>query len=62
MPVYEVVLRDGDERTAEYDSGAASVVAGDDIELEGVLWRVESVEVREDVERLLCVRAPVRGA
>jgi hypothetical protein len=62
MPRYQVVLRDGDERTAEYSSGAAFVVAGDEIEVEGALWRVESVEAGEEPERLVCVPAGGDGA
>jgi VIT1/CCC1 family predicted Fe2+/Mn2+ transporter len=58
VPRYDVILRNGGERGAEYDSGAASVVAGDEIEIEGELWRVESVEVEKDAERLVCVLAP----
>jgi hypothetical protein len=62
MPRYQVVLRDGDERTAEYSSGAAFVVAGDEIEIEGAVWRVESVEAGEQPERLVCVPAEADGA
>ena len=58
VPRYEVILRNRGERGAEYDSGAAFVVAGDEIEIEGELWRVESVEVEKDAERLVCVLAP----
>lgn len=59
MPRYQVVLQDGGERTDEYESGAAFVVAGDEIEVEGRQWRVESVEAEEEPERLICVPAPV---
>ena len=66
MPRYDVILRNGGERGAEYDSGAASVVAGDEIEIERELWRVESVDAREIPSGLsvcsrlarLSVRAP----
>jgi hypothetical protein len=34
------------------------VVAGDEIELDGELWRVESVEAEGQPERLICVPAP----
>lgn len=61
MPHYRVVLRDGGERSGEYDSGAPFVVAGDEIEVEGRRWRVESVEAEEDPERLVCVPAPAEG-
>lgn len=57
MPHYQAVLRDGGERSAEYDSGAAFVVAGDEIELEGETWRVESVEAEVQPERLVCIPA-----
>ena len=62
MPRYQVTLRDGDEHAAEYSSGAAFVVAGDEIEVEGSVWRVESVEAGEDPERLVCVPADADGA
>jgi hypothetical protein len=58
MPRYQAVLRDGGERRAEYDSGAAFVVAGDEIELDGETWRVESVEAEAQPERLICVPVP----
>jgi hypothetical protein len=59
VPRYEVILRNRGERGVEYDSGAAFVVAGDEIEIDGELWRVESVEAEGDPpERLVCVRAP----
>lgn len=58
MPRYEVVLRNRGERGAEYDSGAAFVVAGDEIEIGGELWRVERVDAKGDPERLICVLAP----
>lgn len=58
MPRYEVVLRNRGEPGAEYDSGAAFVVAGDEIEIGGELWRVERVDATGDPERLICVLAP----
>jgi hypothetical protein len=58
MPRYQAVLRDGGERSAEYDSGPAFVVAGDEIEVEGDVWRVEGVEAEGKPERLICVPAP----
>jgi hypothetical protein len=58
MPQHQAVLRDGGERSAEYDSGAAFVVAGDEIELDGERWRVESVEAEGQPDRLICVPAP----
>lgn len=57
MPHYKVVLRAGEETETEFNSGSAFVVAGDDIEIEGEQWRVESVE-EDDVERLVCVPVP----
>jgi hypothetical protein len=58
VPRYEVVLRNRGERGAQYDSGAAFVLAGDEIEIDGELWRVESVDAKGDPERLICVLAP----
>ncbi len=58
MPHYKVVLRAGGEAETEFNSGSAFVVAGDDIEIEGEQWRVESVEEDDVEERLICVPVP----